>query len=98
MADVIFNGSSSYKPLGFAQVSLTFSNEDRCLPLDFSEVVGTRRLFRTGESEYLLNKVPCRLRDIVELFMDTGMGTDAYSIMEQGKVDLIGSLVKSSVT
>ncbi len=89
MADVVFNGSSSYKPLGFAQVSLTFSNEDRCLPLDFSEVVVTRRLFRTGESEYLLNKVPCRLRDIVELFMDTGMGTDAYSIMEQGKVDLI---------
>lgn len=89
MADVIFNGSASYKPLGFAQVSLTFSNEDRCLPLDFSEVVVTRRLFRTGESEYLLNKVPCRLKDIVELFMDTGMGTDAYSIMEQGKVDVI---------
>jgi chromosome segregation protein len=89
MADVIFNGSSSYKPLGFAQVALTFSNEDRSLPIDFSEIVVTRRLFRTGESEYLLNKVPCRLKDIVELLMGTGIGMDAYSIMEQGKVDLI---------
>ncbi len=89
MGDVIFNGSASLKALGYAQVSLTLSNEDRRLPLDQSEVQITRRLFRTGESEYQLNRVDCRLKDITNLFLDTGVGLDAYSILEQGRVDQI---------
>jgi chromosome segregation protein len=89
MGDVIFNGSSSLKALGYAQISVTLSNEQRILPLDQSEIQITRRLFRTGESEYQLNKVNCRLKDITELFLDTGAGTNAYSIMEQGRVDQI---------
>ena len=89
MGDVIFAGSASYKALSYAQVNLIIDNGDRKIPVDFSEISVTRRLFVSGESEYLLNKVPCRLRDIVELFMDTGIGTDAYSFMEQGRVDLI---------
>jgi chromosome segregation protein len=89
MNDVIFAGSASYKALSYAQVTLVIDNQDRRIPLDFSEISVTRRLFSTGESEYLLNKVPCRLKDIVELFMDTGVGMEAYSIMEQGRVDQI---------
>jgi chromosome segregation protein len=89
MGDVIFQGSATYKPMGCAQVTLTLNNEDRRLPIDFSEISITRRLYRSGESEYLLNKMPCRLRDIQELFIDTGVGTDTYSIMEQGRVDEI---------
>jgi len=89
MGDVIFAGSSSYKAMSYSQVSLIIDNTDRKMPVDFSEISVTRRLFTTGESEYLLNKVPCRMRDIVELFMDTGIGIDAYSFMEQGRVDLI---------
>lgn len=89
MGDVIFNGSSSLKATGMARVDLIMNNRDRILPVDFDEVSITRRLFRTGESEYLLNKSNCRLKDIHNLLLDTGLGTDSYSIMEQGKVDQI---------
>lgn len=89
MEDVIFNGSAGRKPLGIAEVSLTLSNPENFLPLEYSEVTITRRVFRSGESEYFINRTPCRLRDINELFMDTGIGTEAYSLIEQGKVDLI---------
>ncbi|MES2201406.1 MAG: chromosome segregation protein SMC [candidate division FCPU426 bacterium] len=89
MADVIFNGTDSRKPSGMAEVSLTLSNEDRKLPIDFSEVTVTRRAYRSGENEYLINKAPSRLKDITRLFSDTGVGTDGYSLLEQGKMDLI---------
>jgi chromosome segregation protein len=92
MDDVIFGGSEFRKPLGMAEVSLVFSTEDGRVPakyLDFSEIQVTRRLYRTGESEYLLNKISCRLLDITELFMDTGAGAKAYSIIEQGKIGMI---------
>ncbi|MBW1679702.1 MAG: AAA family ATPase, partial [Deltaproteobacteria bacterium] len=92
MEDVIFNGSRSKKPLGLAEVSLTFSNENGAVPLqyrNFTEIQITRRVFRSGESEYYINKTPCRLKDITELFMDTGVGTRAYSIIEQGRVESI---------
>lgn len=92
MEDVIFSGSESRKPLGMAEVSLVFSTEDGRAPakyLDFSEIQLSRRLYRDGESEYLINKTPCRLLDILELFMDTGVGNKAYSIIEQGKIGQI---------
>ncbi|TWJ13513.1 chromosome segregation protein SMC [Geobacter argillaceus] len=92
MEDVIFGGSEGRKPLGMAEVSLVFSAEDGRVPakyLNFSEIQVTRRLFRDGESEYLLNKTPCRLMDIAELFMDTGVGARAYSIIEQGRIGMI---------
>lgn len=92
MEDVIFIGSDNRKPLGMAEVSLVFSTEDGRAPakyLAFSEIQLTRRLYRDGESEYLINKIPCRLLDISELFMDTGVGTRAYSIIEQGKIGQI---------
>ncbi|NLC57026.1 MAG: chromosome segregation protein SMC [Armatimonadetes bacterium] len=90
--DVIFLGSHRRKPLGFAEASLTFNNESRTLSLDFDEVTITRRLFRSGESEYLINKVACRLRDVTELFLDTGVGCDAYSIIGQGEIDAVLSI------
>ena len=89
MADVIFNGTATRKSLGFAEVSLTILNDKGLLPVDYEEVRITRRLFRSGDSEYLINMQPCRLRDIRELFMDTGVGMDAYSVMEQGKIDAL---------
>lgn len=89
MMDVVFNGSGSRPPQNMAEVTLTFDNSDKRLPIDFSEVAITRRLFRSGESEYFINKTQCRLRDIKELFLDTGMGEDGYSSMEQGKVEWI---------
>jgi chromosome segregation protein len=88
-SDVIFAGSSRRKPMGMAEVSLTVDNEDRFLPLDFSEVTVTRRIYRSGEGEYLLNKVPCRLKDITELFLDTGVGRGAYAIVNQSEIDAI---------
>src|SRR5256712_6852550 len=89
MADVIFNGTDSRKPLGFAEVSLTFSDCEKELNVDWNEVRVTRRVYRDGNSEYLLNKTPCRLRDIQNLFADTGVARAAYSMMEQGKIDMI---------
>ncbi len=89
MEDVIFGGTEGRKPLGMAEVSLTFSNEDGTAPKEFaeySEITVTRRLYRSGESEYLINKVPCRLRDVTDLFLDTGIGVNGYSIVEQGRV------------
>ncbi|MHC5021039.1 MAG: AAA family ATPase, partial [Planctomycetota bacterium] len=78
MLDVIFNGSQGRKPTGFAEVTLTFADVGKALGVDYEEVAITRRLFRTGESEYMINKTPCRLRDIRELFMDTGVGVISY--------------------
>lgn len=90
MEDVLFNGSETHAPTGMAEVSLVFENEDGRGPAEysgFSEIVVTRRLFRSGESEYSINKVPCRLKDIIELFLGTGLGNKAYSIVEQGRVE-----------
>lgn len=92
MEDVIFAGSETRKPLGMAEVTLVFSTEDGRAPakyLEFSEIQLTRRLYRDGDSDYLINKTPCRLLDITELFMDTGVGTRAYSIIEQGKIGMV---------
>lgn len=92
MEDIIFNGSEKRKPVGLAEVSLTFCNADGIAPAEyaeFSEIAVSRKLFRSGDSEYYINKLPCRLKDITELFMDTGVGTRAYSIIEQGKVGTI---------
>lgn len=87
MDDIIFGGTANRKPLNFAEVSITLDHSDGALGLDFQEVTVTRRLYRSGESEYLLNKRQCRLKDIVELFMDTGIGREAYSFIGQGRVD-----------
>lgn len=89
MEDVIFNGTRIRKPLGMAEVSLTIENTKGILPTEFAEVMVTRRVYRSGESEYLFNGAPCRLKDIVDLFMDTGMGADAYSVIELKMVETI---------
>src|ERR671934_3123325 len=89
MADVIFNGTDTRKPLGFAEVSLTLTDCAAELGVEWHEVRVTRRLYRDGNSEYFLNKTLCRLRDIQSLFADTGIGRSAYSMMEQGKIDMI---------
>src|SRR3989304_2393454 len=89
MEDIIFNGSESRKPVGMSEVVLTLSNDEGIAPaayVNFSEIEIARRLYRSGESEYYINKVPGRLKDIVELFTDTGIGTRAYSIIEQGQI------------
>ena len=87
--DIIFAGTQNRKSLGFAEASLIFDNTDGALPIEYSEVTVTRKLFRSGETGYYINKDPCRLKDIVELFMDTGIGKDGYSIIGQGKIDEI---------
>src|SRR2546421_1799416 len=89
MADVIFNGAESRKALGFAEVSLNFTDCSQDLGIEWHDVRVTRRIYRDGNSEYFLNKTGCRLKDIHSLFADTGVGRAAYSIMEQGKIDLI---------
>jgi chromosome segregation protein len=89
MKDVIFNGTQTRSPQGFAEVTIVFDNSDGFLKIDYTEVSVTRRLFRSGESEYLINKQKCRLKDIKELFLDTGIGTTSYSILEQGKIDVL---------
>ncbi len=89
MEEIIFNGTAQMKPLGLAEVNLTIKNNRGVLPVEYDEVVITRRLYRSGESEYLLNKSQCRLKDIMELFYDTGMGPHAYSVIQQGMVDAI---------
>jgi len=89
MEDVIFNGTDTKEPLGLAEVSLTFSNENRVFAIDSEEVVVTRRIFRSGESEYMLNKAVVRLKDINDIFIGTGVGAESYSLVEQGKIDLI---------
>jgi chromosome segregation protein len=89
MEDVIFAGSDSRKPLNFAEVTLILDNSDQRLPLDYNEISVTRRVFRSGDSDYLLNKQSCRLKDITDLFMDSGLGKEAFSIISQGRVDEI---------
>src|SRR5882672_11191637 len=89
MLDVIFNGTSNRAPQGFAEVALTFDNSSHQIPLDFTEVTVARRLFRSGESEYYINKTQCRLKDIRDLFLDTGVGNDGYYVMAQGKIEFI---------
>ncbi len=86
MEDVIFNGTQKRKALGYAEVSMVFDNTGGFLPCEYAEVEITRRVFRSGESDYMINRNPCRLKDIHELFMDTGMGRDGYSIVGQGKI------------
>ena len=87
--DIIFAGTETRKSLGFAEVSIVIDNSDGKLPIDYTEVTVTRRIYRSGESGYFINKSPCRLKDILELFMDTGIGKDGYSIIGQGKIDEI---------
>lgn len=87
--DIIFAGTQNRKSLGFAEASLVFDNSDSVLPIEYTEVTVTRKIYRSGETGYYINKVPCRLKDILELFMDTGIGKDGYSIIGQGKIDEI---------
>ena len=87
--DIIFAGTQNRKALGYAEASLVIDNSDSKLPIEYNEVVVTRRIYRSGESGYFINKVPCRLKDVLELFMDTGIGKDGYSIIGQGKIDEI---------
>ncbi len=89
MEDVIFSGTQSRKPMGFAEVSLTLDNSKGFFPLDYEEITVTRRVYRSGEGEYFINRVSCRLKDVHELFMDTGLGREGYSIIGQGKIDEI---------
>lgn len=92
MTDVIFSGTAKRSPQSLAEVTLTFDNASSMLPVEYSEVMITRRLFRSGESQYFLNKTQCRLRDIREMFLDTGLGGDGYAIIDQGGVD---SMIRS---
>ena len=89
MSDIIFNGTQKRKPLGYCEVSLVFDNDDRALPMDFAEIMVTRRVYRNGDSEYFLNQSSCRLKDIIDLFRDTGIGKEGYSIIGQGRIDEI---------
>ena len=89
MQDVIFSGTELRKPLGYAYVAITLDNSDHQLAIDYDEVTVARRLYRSGESEYLINGTPCRLKDVNELFYDTGIGKEGYSIIGQGQIDKI---------
>ena len=89
MQDVIFSGTQKRKPLSYCEVSLIFDNEDRTLPLEYAEVMVTRRVYRSGDSEYFLNRSSCRLKDVIDLFRDTGIGKEGYSIIGQGRIDEI---------
>src|ERR1700761_5155414 len=89
MEDVIFAGNNTRKPLGMVEVSLTFDNSDRTLPIEFDDVQITRRAYRAGESEFFINRTSCRLRDVVELLMGTGLGPGSYAIVSQGQIDAI---------
>jgi chromosome segregation protein len=89
LEDVIFAGNTTRKPLGMAEVSLTLDNSDRTLPIDFNEIQITRRAYRAGESEFYLNRTACRLRDVIELLMGTGLGPGSYAIVSQGQIDAI---------
>src|SRR5699024_4004381 len=89
MEDIIYQGSDNWKPLNVAEVTLILDNQDRALPIDYQEVNVTRRMYRSGESEYFLNKQSCRLKDIVDLFLDSGLGKEAFSIIGQGKIEEI---------
>ena len=86
-SDIIFLGTQNRKSLGYAEASLIFDNSDGKLPIEYTEVTITRKIYRSGETGYFINKVPCRLKDVLELFMDTGIGKDGYSIIGQGKID-----------
>ena len=92
MEDVIFGGTEKRKKLPWCEVVLTFDNEDRSLPIDFAEVAVMRRVYRNGDSEYMINRNACRLRDIVDLFRDTGIGKEGYSLIGQGRIDEILSV------
>ena len=87
--DIIFAGTQNRRALGYAEASIVIDNSDSKLPIEYNEVIVTRRIYRTGESGYFINKTPCRLKDVLELFMDTGIGKDGYSIVGQGKIDEI---------
>jgi chromosome segregation protein len=89
MEDCIFNGTDTRKPLGMAEVSINFADCEKTLGVEFDEVTVTRRVFRDGEGQYFINKTPCRLKDLQRLFMDTGIGTASYSLMEQGRIDRV---------
>src|SRR5580698_573826 len=89
MLDVIFNGTANRPSQGMSEVALTFDNTSRQIPLDYTEVTIARRLFRSGESEYFINKTQCRLKDIRDMFLDTGIGNDGYYMMAQGKIEFI---------
>ena len=87
--DIIFSGTQNRKSLGYAEASIVIDNSDSKLPIEYNEVIVTRRIYRSGETGYFINKTPCRLKDVLELFMDTGIGRDGYSIIGQGKIDEI---------
>ncbi len=89
MQDVIFSGTENRRALGFAYVAITMDNSDHTLPVEYNEVTVSRRVYRSGESEYMINQVPCRLKDVQELFFDTGVGKEGYSIIGQGQIDKI---------
>jgi chromosome segregation protein len=91
MQDLIFSGTEYRKAVGLAEISLTFDNSKKLFPVEYEELVITRRLYRSGESEYLINKTPCRYKDIQSLILDTGVGSSAYSMIEQGRIDYIVS-------
>jgi len=92
MEDIIFSGTAHRKPLGYAEIVMRLDNNDKTLPMDFTEITIARRVYRSGESEYSINGTPCRLKDIQLLFMDTGVGRDGYSIIGQGRIDEILSV------